>query len=213
MGFATLRRSVTAKIAQGQYDAAKAVIAAAAPYLSADDTRDLVVALYDVWGHSKIDAGDWPGAAAVYSEGLSIVPDSRDLGRNAAYVIQEWSAEALRDGGPPAFVEVARKARKSLAALDSLDRVLGSVAGRDVQRMVDAGTPEQAIALVETAAEVLPDKNVIDLKELAYDQWARGLGDKGDWVEALRVYDLGLADVPNSGLLKNNREYAASKTR
>jgi hypothetical protein len=76
---------------------------------------------------------------------------------------------------------------------------------------VENDDPQAALDLIGEIAFVLPDDLTIKLKVLAYDSWARGRGETGDWDDAVRIYELGLLDVPQNRLLENNRHYAESK--
>jgi hypothetical protein len=93
----------------------------------------------------------------------------------------------------------------------SLPDVLKRVVGREVTSHVEDDDPQAALDLIGAMTSVLPETVTADLKVLAYDRWGKGKTDSDQWEEAIRIYDMGLLEVPHSRVLNNNRNYAASK--
>ena len=142
---------------------------------------------------------------------MQIAPDSRDLSRNVLFVFKEWSRQALKEGGAELLIAEIDVMRKILPELKSLPDVLEGVLGREVAKHIGDGDPQSALDLISGVGGSMPEEVVVKLKVLAYDQWAKGKMDAGELEEAIRIYDRGLLEVPESGLLDNNRSYAESK--
>jgi tetratricopeptide (TPR) repeat protein len=211
MGLRTLQRMVAADVEADAFERAERTIRAATSFLSQEETGALIVTLYTRAGAKAIDEADWPQALRAYAEGLAIMPDARDLMRNVPYVLQEWSRQALKDGGAPRLVAEIANMQEIFPESESLPDVLESVVGREVTSHIENGVPQDALDLIGEVAPVLPEQVAADLKVLAYDHWGKGKMDAGQWEEAIRIYDMGLLEVPQSSLLDNNRNYATSK--
>jgi tetratricopeptide (TPR) repeat protein len=202
---------VAADVEADAFERAERTIRAATSFLSQEETGALIVTLYTRAGAKAIDEADWPQALRAYAEGLAIMPDARDLMRNVPYVLQEWSRQALKDGGAPRLVAEIANMQEIFPESESLPDVLESVVGREVTSHIENGVPQDALDLIGEVAPVLPEQVAADLKVLAYDHWGKGKMDAGQWEEAIRIYDMGLLEVPQSSLLDNNRNYATSK--
>lgn len=211
MGFQTLRRIVADLVAQDAFGKAEQTIRDAQSFLSKDQTSELIITLYSRSASKAIDSSDWPSALGAYVDGLAIVPDSRGLSRNIPYVFQEWSRQALRDGGSERLVSEIDEMRSVFPESKSLPEVLENVLGGEVTDRIGQGNPHAALDLIATMQDSLGDEVTDNLKVLAYDQWAKTKMDAGAWQDAITIYDQGLLEVPDSRVLDNNRGYAESK--
>ncbi len=211
MGLRTLRRMVAELVEADEFARAEQTIRDAQSFLSQEESGSLIITLYGRVAATAIDAGDWPVALRAYSVGLQIVPDSRDLSRNVPYVFQEWSRQALRLGGAERLISEIARMQEILPQSKSLPEVLESVLGGEVANRVGNSEPQSALDLIGRVEASVPEDVVVNLKVLVYDRWAKGKMDAGEWEEAIRIYDMGLLEVPQSRLLDKNRNYAESK--
>lgn len=211
MGLRTLQRMVASDVEAGAFEAARDTIRAARSFLTPDEAGALLVTLHARAGAKAIDAADWPAALRAYAEGLAMVPGAQELSRNVPYVLQEWSRAALLRDGAAGLVSDLGAMREILPDPAPLAEVLEAVLGREVADRVDRDEAEAALDLIDGVTGALPEETVANLRVLAYDRWARQAMDREDWQEAVRIYDRGLGAVPESALLDNNRDYAASR--
>jgi tetratricopeptide (TPR) repeat protein len=211
MGLRTLRRMVADLVEANEFAGAEQTIRDASSFLSQEQAGSLIITLQSRVAAKAIDDGDWPTALRAYAEGLQIAPDSRDLSRNVPYVFQEWSRQALKDGGVALLISKIDAMQEIFPGSKSLPDVLEAVLGREVVNRIGDGDPQAALDLIGGVEGSMPQDVVANLKVLAYDRWAKGKMDAGEWAEAIRIYDQGLLEVPESGLLDNNRSYAERK--
>lgn len=211
MGLRTLRRMVAEQVKAGAFAAAEQTIRDAQSFLPKDEVGTLIVTLHSRMAAQAIEAQDWPAALRAYAQGLQIVPGSRDLSRNLPHVFQEWSRQSLQQGGAKALVAQIDVMRGIYPGATALEDVLENVLGREVTARIKGGDPQGALDLIRDMQASVPQDLADDLNVLAYDRWARSRMDAGDWAEAIRIYDLGLLEVPQSRQLGNNRDYAQSK--
>ncbi len=210
MGVTTLRRAAFRDVDAGRIADARALVAAAVPELSEADAEELTVSLFSAIGQHWITARDWPAALQAYRAGQARYPNARDLNRNTDYIIQEWLADALRDGGAEGLIAAARSMRGQLRDIRDADKVMESLVGRRASALLDE-SPDAALNFVDAVSEVMPEDAVTDVKVYIYDTWARRLGEGGDWPAAIAVYDAGIAELGEVRHLTNNREWAAQQ--
>lgn len=213
MGMRALQRLVLDLVDSGQIDDAKQQIVLARRFLGESEVTELTVLLYQGLGNARLDLRDWKGALIAYTDGLSILGDVRDLRRNIPYAFQEWSAEALAEGGGPRFKAAADEMKALFPDDRKLDDVLGNVLSRHAQALVDEGAPGSALELLNDLAETLNESEIRKAKESVYERWARQYFDASGWATAAEIYQSGLDDLGTSSLLENNLKYAQSKMK
>jgi len=167
--------------------------------------------LYSDWAGELIAVKDWPRASQVLAEGLRALPDDYGLKRNAAYVVQEWVGEGLAKRGAPGFRAAADAAKGAFPDLPEVGEALGGVLGRELERIIGEGRAQDGLLLLAECSSKLDAEVLVKLKEFIYERWTRAEADDNKLAEAVRIYDLGLADIPQSALLQQNRDYFASK--
>ena len=167
--------------------------------------------VFDAWARERMVAGDWQGALEKYAAGLVLAPSSYQLGKNAAYLIQEWTRQSLDKSGIDGFREAATQARIVLPDLADVSEAVAGVLFGFVEGQVGSGRFQAAVGSIESASPVLSNEVAQKLYEFAFDTWAKQALDREDWHGALAIYDEGLARAPKSSLLKHNREYTQSK--
>lgn len=89
--------------------------------------------------------------------------------------------------------------------------ILVAVPGRELERIVSESRSEDALVLIENCSGVIDAGAEVELLELIYERWARAAVDASNVAEAVRIYALGLAEIPHSALLAQNRAYFAGK--
>ena len=154
---------------------------------------------------------DWPAASQVLSEGLRSLRGEHDLEHNAAYVVQERTDESLSTGGSAALVATVEQVKQAFPDLPTLQDTLDSVLGRELERYVAEDRAQDALTLLSDCASTFANDSADELEEIVYERWAQAESDSHDLAEAVRIYDLGLAELPNSSPLKQNRDYFSSK--
>jgi tetratricopeptide (TPR) repeat protein len=204
-------RIVNDHVRAERFDAALTVLNEAGPQLTDKDRTSLNELIYDNWAKLKISAGDWQGAAGIYQTALKAAAGSSLLEGNVAYLVQEWSRAAFAKGGVKALLPIAREAAAMFPGLAGAAGAPVAVIGNAVNGKVSEGAFQDAVALIEEAADILPEDRKTALLEFAYGRWAEGFMKDKKWQEAIGIYDQGLQRVPDSSLLKHNREYCAQQ--
>ncbi|WP_299950382.1 hypothetical protein [uncultured Ruegeria sp.] len=211
MGTRAIQRLISEKVRSGEIDLAKAQLVSARSFLSPEEFNNSTVALYRDWGNARLEQNDWKGALLAYAAGLELVPDSRDLRRNVPYSFQEWSTSALKTEGAAGFIVAVNEMETVFPDPKALAGVLQNVLSSHMESMISADMPNAALELIDEVAVVLDSDTTHEVKVYTYEKWARLYFNHEGWLRAVEIYDQGLADVGNSSLLRNNREYAQSK--
>jgi tetratricopeptide (TPR) repeat protein len=206
-----IARIVNDHVRAGTFEAAVTVLKDAGPQLADKDRIALSELVYDNWAKSRMAAGDWQGAASLYQTALEAARSSSLLQNNVAYMVQEWSRAAFAKGGVKALIPVTREAVAKFPELRGLGAAPAAVIGNAVTGKANQGAFQDGVALIEEAAEILPEDRKTGLFEYVYDHWAKGFMQDKNWREAIGIYDQGLQRAPQSSVLKHNRDYCAKQ--
>jgi tetratricopeptide (TPR) repeat protein len=179
--------------------------------LAEPDRTELVELIYDKWAKERVAAKDWAGAADVYAKGLAEAASSSLLRHNVVYLAQEWSRAAFAQGGVEGVIDVARQVIAKFPNVPEVKAGPAAVIANAVQERTRAAAFADAIATIERAHEVLDADRRRNLFEYSYNTWAKTFIDKKAWDEAIKIYDEGLAKLPDSSLLKQNRTYCVAQ--
>lgn len=75
------------------------------------------------------------------------------------------------------------------------------------------GQFESALAILKRATGEEKDSRIKNNTLATYDSWAHGYMKSGDWAEAIRVYERGLAQLPGDQHLANNLAYCREQMK
>jgi tetratricopeptide (TPR) repeat protein len=204
-------RRLAEYVDQGAFDEALAYREELAAFLGEEAQIRSAEIVFDGWGRSLMDEGDWRGAAARYADGLAVAPNSRRLAGNAAFVVQEWARAAWGDGDVLAFLDVVQAAQELFPGQPEVREAAIHAVSAAVDAYVRAGAFEEAITTIERTETVLPARSAEDLYTHVFDSWAKRSIDEEDWRKAIEIYDQGLKRAPDSHVLKHNRAFSDSK--
>jgi tetratricopeptide (TPR) repeat protein len=201
---------VMSLVGSGQFDAALAVIDGAGERFK-DQQGKIKLAEYivDSGARAKMKAQSWDDAANLYAHGLKRDPENALLRNNAVYLAQQWMYAAVAKGGAPTLMPVARQAIGKFPDLPKVREVLIVVVNNSINEKVKAKDFRAAADLVEQTRDYLPPDKSAQLLEFSYYKWAESYMTKKQWGEAVKIYDQGLKQLPESSLFKQNRAYCA----
>ena len=211
MGLTTLRRALLREISEGRVAEARQLVADAKPTLSPVDAEDLTVTLFDALAQTHMQSRNWPVAMDTYAQGRALYPQARPLSRNVGFITQEWIADAYDAEGVDGVLAAHLILQRQIVDPRALDRTMESLFGREASVLLSNGEPVEALELIDAASAAMAPDTAFDLKIYVYDQWARQIGEGGDWQAALAIYDTALAELGDNRTLRNNREWAASQ--
>jgi tetratricopeptide (TPR) repeat protein len=204
-------RRLAEHVDQGEFDEALVYREEVAAFLGEEAQVRSAEIVFDGWGRSLMDAGDWRGAAGRYADGLAVAPGSRRLAGNAAFVVQEWARAAWSDGDVPAFLDVVQASQNLFPDQPEIREAALHAVSTAVASHVRAGAFEDAITAIEQTETVLPARSAEELYTHVFDSWAKRSIDQRDWRQAIEIYDQGLERAPDSQVLKHNRAFSESQ--
>ncbi len=219
-GFLERQAWVFLKAAEKHADAAdwERALAAAEPGLARltgapqSEVLDWRTNLYLRWFQHELQAQRFEQAATALERGLAVVPAEPRLVRNAGYLAQEWARALSARGGPDAALERLRALRLRFAENQEVAEAAANHARREATQAADAGRFEEALALLASAVDLLPDAKAREQTEVyVFDTWAKARLAAVAWAEAADVYVRALARFPENGLLKQNVAFLAQE--
>jgi tetratricopeptide (TPR) repeat protein len=72
---------------------------------------------------------------------------------------------------------------------------------------------EKALAVLKRAAAEESDSRIKNNTVVVYDSWADTHMKRGEWAEAIKIYEQGLKHLPGDGHLRNNLEYCREQMK
>lgn len=206
-----IRRTVGDQVRSRDYAKALETLKGAGILLAESDRTELNELIYDKWAKERMAAKDWAGAADVYAKGLAEAGSSSLLRHNVVYLAQEWARAAVGQGGVEGVLDVARQVMAMFPNVPEVKAGPATAIANAVQERTRAAAFADAIATIERANDVLDADRRRSLFEYSYNAWAKTFVDKKAWDEAIKVYDQGLAKLPDSNLLKQNRNHCVAQ--
>ncbi|WP_108816574.1 hypothetical protein [Loktanella sp. Alg231-35] len=173
------------------------------------DDPDLGPRVYDIYGHSLIDAADWPAAAELYAAGRTAYPGDRLLSRNARYVAQEWRRSAYNAGGAVALAEIVARLRVLFPDLDSNQGENEIV--RAISDALAVSHYDSARQILDAAQLVVSQDRFAELQHHIVDSEAQVAMRARDWPKAAQVYADARVDLADPSLFSNNVAYVAQQ--
>jgi len=193
-------------------------LAAALPGLDRleGSARDEIVSwrsgLYARWFGAEVRQSRYDAAAQVIEQGLAAMPDDPALRQNAGYLAQEWARARASENGPAASFDLLRTLRARFPNAPSIAEVGLNHVRRLVQALSKEGKDEEALAVIESAGDLLPaGKDRDGLTVNVFDLWAKRQMDAKAWPEAAKVYARALQRFPDDRLLRQNTAYLAQE--
>lgn len=208
-----IRRTISDQVRAGDFNKALETLKNASAQLAAADVTAMNELIYDNWAKQRMAAKDWPGAADVYVAGLAVAGQSALLRNNVIYLAQEWTRAAFASGGIDAVIQTARQVAAKFPGVANVGAGPAGVISNAVRDKIAAADFAGAIAIAERVSDIVPADRQRQLFEVSYDRWAKSFMDKKQWDEAIKIYDQGLARLPDSSLFKQNRAYCETQRK
>ncbi|MGH8432030.1 MAG: hypothetical protein ACREUF_16665, partial [Solimonas sp.] len=208
-----IRRTVNEQVRSRDFAKALETLKSASSLLAPADMTQLNELVYDNWAKERAAAKDWAAAADIYATGLAAAGPTDLLRNNITYLAQEWARAAFASGGIDATIQVAQQAMAKFPGVPDVKAGPAAVIANAVQDRVKAASFPDAIAMIERAGEALSADRQRQLFEYSYDNWAKTFFGKKQWDEAIKIYDQGLARLPNNSLLTQNRAYCLAQRK
>ncbi len=170
-----------------------------------DHLENNLVATWHAWAKSFAEQKDWSAASDVYAKALKELRDGSSVEQNICYFTQEWAREVYADKGADASVQVLKDQRTRFPAVKDLPDVAAGHLQRVARDLSAKGKFEEAVAVVDTAAQLLKDEDSsTDIAGAVYDTWARTFLAKDDFEQAVGVYRQGIKKFPKNRHLQQN---------
>lgn len=206
-----IRREVGERVKAGKYEEAFKLAEDSKALFDSAEINRLDEIVYDSWAKKQIAAKEWEAAADLYATALERVGTSSLLRNNVEYLAQEWARAVYAKGGPEAVAEVTKLLVAKFPGIESVSASGAPVVIGAVNEQVRNGNFETALSILENGSILLKSGQERELYEFIYDRWARRSVDKGDWDNAIRVYDQGLERIPDDALFRQNRAYSSKQ--
>jgi tetratricopeptide (TPR) repeat protein len=190
----------------GKPDEALAAIARHADLLpNKKDARDLSFSFIAANADALAKDGKWREALGVYEEALKTWPDDGDLKNNLVFTMQEGVKNIYEKQGEAKAKEFLAYLNEHYPKVAEVKQIAKAHVHRIAGKLSAEGKFEAALALIERHADALGDKDAVREASLGtYDDWANERKKKGDWQEAVDVYDKGLKRFPEDKHLTQN---------
>ncbi len=197
-------------LAEGRFEEALAANAKALRLDPANATaRGNLLATLNNWAISLGRAGEYARAAAALRGGLSVDPSYATFDVNFTHVHHQWVEKLEREGRyeEAAALLSAAAAERPQCAYFRQGQI--AVFGRWARACLAAGDTERAFdALALCRRRLGTGRAVLDNEAAVLNDHALALMERGQWEEALAIFDRALAAQPESSLLSENRRAA-----
>ena len=156
------------------------------------------------WSVATINNKQYSEAGDVLQRGLKRFPKDYRLGRNVAYLTQEWSKQLVQDGKEEEATKMMATFVQRYPNNWGLKQVTVGSVSRQINGHLKAGETGLAIELIDENQSALSGQDFLKLKRRAYDLHADKFIKAKDWAAAVASYKAALEKVPGDYHLKNN---------
>jgi tetratricopeptide (TPR) repeat protein len=164
--------------------------------------------------NERVKAGDFENAVAIVKQAGETLraATTAQLRDNIPYLFQEWARAVLARGGGTAVLPVSRQAAAMFPESPAAREAVANVVIETINQKVSAGNFEGSIVTLKQAREIFPSSIAKQLFEYSYGNWGERYMKKKQWKEAIKIYELGLSELPQSELFRQNRTFCLEQT-
>lgn len=167
-------------------------------------TRNLR-ATWSQWASGAIKKRNWKAALEILGRAYATDQSASLYQRNIAYVTQEWSREVAKKDGAPAGEKLVASIAQRFPKIYQVQKARGQLIQREVIAAIRASKYEEAEKKLLAGKAYFPDASRFgNLVVNIYYRWARPLSAKGQWEQAIAIYQRGYKTHPANGKLKRN---------
>ncbi|HIF32042.1 MAG TPA: hypothetical protein EYG57_19990 [Planctomycetes bacterium] len=162
--------------------------------------------------NDAVDRQEFDEAMQAITDGLKMFSNDRRLRNNLAFTAQEWARYIAKTKGNASAREILLDLKKRFPDNAGVAEVAANFARHVFIEHRNAGRFEAALESIKANSKLHQrPRESESLVRDAYDSWAQRFMKRGEWSQAVGIYERGLGQLPADHLFKKNLVYCVQE--